>query len=79
MTEAVFIQVGRGRVSLLSYVLLWSFTLWKLRSFLEEILLLLFQQPCVQFGLQATRPLKDYPRKSLSFVNNIAIKTIYYS
>ena len=24
--------------------------------------LLLFRQPCVQFGLQATRPLKDYPR-----------------
>ena len=25
-------------------------------------LLLLFRQPCVQFGLLATRPLKDYPR-----------------
>ena len=25
-------------------------------------LLLLFRQPCVQFSLQATRPLKDYPR-----------------
>ena len=24
--------------------------------------MLLFRQPCVQFGLQATRPLKDYPR-----------------
>ena len=24
--------------------------------------MLLFQQPCVQFGLQGTRPLKDYPR-----------------
>ena len=23
--------------------------------------LLLFRQPCIQFGLQATRPLKDYP------------------
>ena len=22
----------------------------------------LFRQPCVEFGLQATRPLKDYPR-----------------
>ena len=27
--------------------------------------LLLFRQPCVQFSLQATRPLKDYPRKTL--------------
>ena len=33
MTKAVFIQVGGGRVSLTSYVLLWSFTSWKLRSF----------------------------------------------
>ena len=24
--------------------------------------MLLFRQPCVQFSLQATRPLKDYPR-----------------
>ena len=24
--------------------------------------MLLFRQPCVQFGLQATCPLKDYPR-----------------
>ena len=24
--------------------------------------MLLFRQPCVQFGLQATRPLKDYTR-----------------
>ena len=24
--------------------------------------MLLFRQPCVQFGLQATRPLRDYPR-----------------
>ena len=57
-------EVGGGRVSLSSYVLLWSFTSWKLRSFLEQIFLLLFRQPCVQFGLQATRPLKDYPRNS---------------
>ena len=41
-------------MSLTSYVLLWSFTSWKL----------LFRQPCVQFSLQATRPLKDYPRNS---------------
>ena len=27
------IEVGEGRVSLLSYVPLWSFTSWKLRSF----------------------------------------------
>ena len=27
-------------------------------------LLLLFRQPCVQFSLQATRPLKDYPRNT---------------
>ena len=26
--------------------------------------MLLFRQPCVQFGLQATRPLKDYPRNN---------------
>ena len=26
--------------------------------------MLLFRQPCVQFGLQATRPLKDYPRNT---------------
>ena len=42
-------------------MLLWSSTSWKVRSFLE-IFLLLFRQPCVQFGLQATCPLKDYPR-----------------
>ena len=41
---------------------MWGFTSLKLRSFLEQIFLLLFRQPCVQFGLQATRPLKDYPR-----------------
>ena len=35
VTEAVFIQVGGGCVSLTSYVLLWSFCSWKLRSFLE--------------------------------------------
>ena len=29
------IEVGRGHVSLLSYVLLWSSSSWKLRSFLE--------------------------------------------
>ena len=60
MTEAVFIQVGGGRVRLPSYVLLYSFTCWKLRFFLEEIFLLLFRQPCFQFSLQATHPLKDY-------------------
>ena len=27
--------------------------------------MLLFRQPCVQFSLQATRPLKDYPRNNL--------------
>ena len=26
--------------------------------------MLLFRQPCVQFSLQATRPLKDYPRNT---------------
>ena len=26
--------------------------------------MLLFRQPCVQFGLQATRPIKDYPRNT---------------
>ena len=54
--------VGGGCVSLTRYVLLWGFTSWKLRSFLELISLLLFRQPYVQFSLQGTRPLKDCPR-----------------
>ena len=33
--EAVFIQVGVGRVTLSSYVLLLNFTWWKLHSHLE--------------------------------------------
>ena len=28
--------------------------------------MLLFRQPCFQFSLQATRPLKDYPRNSVT-------------
>ena len=57
--------VGGGHVSLTSYMLLWSVTSWKLRSFLEQIFLLLFRQPCVQFSLQATCPLKDYPHNTV--------------
>ena len=30
--------------------------------------MLLFRQPCVQFGSQATRPLKDYPRNNEIFL-----------
>ena len=33
--------------------------------------MLLFRQPCVQFSLQATRPLKDYPRNNLVAVHKI--------
>ena len=33
------------------------------------------RQPCVQFGLQATRPLKDYPRNigGLSWETNLTV------
>ena len=36
-------------------------------TFIFEIFLLLFRQPCVQFGLQSTRPLKDYPCNKKQF------------
>ena len=43
-------------------------------TFIIEInLLLLFRQTCVQFSLQATRPLKDYPRNSATYSNKSKI------
>ena len=38
-----------------------SFTSWKLRSFSRINLLVAVPTTLVQFGLRATRPLKDYP------------------
>ena len=55
MTEAVFIQVGRGRVSLSSKSCS-EFYFVETTFILEEIFLLLFRQPCVQFSLQTTFP-----------------------
>ena len=38
--------------------------------------MLLFRQPCVQFSLQATRPLKDYPRNTE--ITKKASKRLYF-
>ena len=40
-------------------------------------ILLLFRQSCVQFTLQATRPLKDYPRNTLNIWINHNTRALF--
>ena len=55
VTEAVFIQVGGGRVSLSRWCCL-EFYFVETTFILEYIFFLFFGQPCVQFSLQPTHP-----------------------
>ena len=61
MTKAVIIQVGGGPCEFYELSAVVEFYLLETTFICGINLLVVFRQPCVQFSLRATRPLKDHP------------------